>query len=76
MFFYMSGFPIPVQIGTVTGGVVQFGPSLFTSPKSSSKTFTGAGINELALNAFSISGISVTNTIDTDGVDQPIVQDN
>jgi spore germination protein PF len=72
----MSVFPIPVEIGTVSGGIVQFGPSLFTSPKGSSKTFKGSGTIDLAVSVISVNGVNLTNTMDSDGFDQPIVQDN
>ncbi|MDP4084951.1 MAG: spore germination protein [Bacillota bacterium] len=71
----MAVFPIPVEINTISGGVVQFGPSLFTSPKSSQKTFTGSGLISLAIQAITVNGLNSNNTIDSDGFDQPIVKD-
>lgn len=72
----MSFFPIPVEIGTVSGGVVQFGPSLFTSPKNASKTMAGAGSENVGALINTISVVNSTGTLDSDGLDQPIVQDN
>jgi spore germination protein PF len=72
----MSFFPVPVEIGTVSGGLVQFGPSLFTSPKGSSKTFKGSGTVDLAVSVITVNGVNSTNTLDSDAFDQPIVQDN
>lgn len=72
----MSGFPLPVKIDTVSGGVVQFGASLFLSPKSASKTITGSGSENQAVQIISVNGISSTNTLDSDVIDQPVVQDN
>jgi hypothetical protein len=70
----MSVFP--VKISSVSGGVVQFGPSVFISPKGASKTFTGSGSDNLAVQIYIVNGVSSTNTLDSDGVDQPIFQNN
>jgi spore germination protein PF len=45
----------PVQIINVGGGIVQFGDTVYISPKSSSKTFAGSG-------GFNTGGFIVTNS--------------
>jgi spore germination protein PF len=70
----MSFFPNPVEIGTVSGGVVQFGPSVFTSPKNAIKTMAGAGSENVGALINTVTGVNSTNTLDSDGLDQPIVQ--
>jgi spore germination protein PF len=72
----MSEFPIPVKIDTVSGGVVQFGNSLFISPKSASKSTHGAGSSNTGAHITTISGSSTTTAVNADVLDQPIVQDN
>nr|WP_263324258.1 spore germination protein [Neobacillus sp. Marseille-Q6967] len=71
----MSHFPFPVKIDTVSGGVVQFGNTVFISPKSASKSVHGSGSNNTGVHNNTISGFSSINNIDTDVVDQPIVKD-
>ncbi|WML60658.1 spore germination protein [Neobacillus sp. PS2-9] len=61
---------------TVSGGVVQFGGAVFVSPKSATKSFNGSGVSNTGVNIVTVNGASSTNTVDTDVLDQPIVQDN
>ena len=70
----MSEFP--VKIDTVSGGVVQFGDSLFISPKSASKSTHGSGSSNTGVHITTITGSSSTTSINSDILDQPIVQDN
>lgn len=72
----MSNFPVPVKIETISGGVVQFGDSLFISPKSASKNLHGSGSSNTGLQNVTFSGVSSVNQVDTDVIDQPIVRDN
>lgn len=68
---YIGG---PLVIDTIGGGaVVNFGGSLFVSPKNVSKTANGAGAGNTAALAFSFTGPSATNTILTDLLNQPVV---
>jgi spore germination protein PF len=62
----------PVQITTVSGGVVQFGDTMFISPKSASKSSTGAGASNTGIGIFTVNGFSVNNVLDTNLLDQPI----
>jgi spore germination protein PF len=62
----------PVQITTVSGGVVQFGDSLFISPKSATKSSTGAGAGNTGIGIFTANGFSLNNVLDTNLIDQPI----
>ncbi|MEH7356949.1 spore germination protein [Neobacillus drentensis] len=71
----MSVVPFPVKIDIVSGGIVQFGPSVFFSPKSASKTNSGSGADNLGVLVNTVTGVSTTNTIDSDVLDQPIVKD-
>ena len=63
----------PVTINNITGnGDVQFGDSLFNSPKVASKTPGGAGGFNTGAFIVTNVGVSSTNFIDPDGVDQPL----
>jgi spore germination protein PF len=72
----MSEFPVPVKIDTVSGGIVQFGNSLFVSPKSASKSSLGSGSSNTGVHITTITGQSTTTSVNADLLDQPIVQDN
>jgi spore germination protein PF len=72
----MSEFPLPVKIDTISGGVVQFGSSLFISPKSASKSTHGSGSTNTGVHITTINGQSTTTSVNSDLFDQPIVQDN
>lgn len=63
----------PIIIENVGGSaVVQFGGSIFLSPKHLSKTYTGAGGGHNAAFNISYSGPSATNSVVTSVIDQPI----
>lgn len=62
----------PVQITTVSGGVVQFGDTFFISPKSASKTSSGSGAGNTGIGIVTVNGFSLNNNIDTNLIDQPI----
>lgn len=66
----------PVQIVTVSGGIVQFGDAAWISPKSSSKTFAGSGGFNTGGFIIANSGLSGTNVLDTNLIDQPTVGNN
>lgn len=66
----------PVQIINVGGGIVQFGDTLYISPKSSTKTFAGSGGFNTGGFIVTNNGISGTNTLDTNLIDQPIAGNN
>ena len=70
----MSEFP--VKIDTVSGGVVQFGHSLFTSPKSATKSTHGSGSSNSGVHITTITGQSTATSVNADLLDQPIIQDN
>ncbi|WP_041056814.1 spore germination protein [Jeotgalibacillus campisalis] len=63
----------PIQILNIGGGTVQFGDTAFISPKSASKTTSGSG--SISTGPFHIynNGLSLNQTYNTTGVDQPIV---
>lgn len=63
----------PVQIVNVSGGVAQFGDSLFLSPKESFKTFEGSGGSNTGGIIVTNTVFSGTNVLDSDLIDQPIV---
>ena len=69
-------FEFPVKIDTISGGVVQFGNSLFTSPKSASKSYYGSGSSNTGVHITTVSGSSTSTAVNADLFDQPIVQDN
>jgi spore germination protein PF len=66
----------PVQIVNVTGGVVQFGDALFVSPKAGTKTIGGSGGFNTGGVIVTNNGLSGTNVLDTNLIDQPIVGNN
>ncbi|MCM2533732.1 spore germination protein [Neobacillus pocheonensis] len=66
----------PVQIVSVGGGIVQFGDTVYISPKTSSKTFSGSGGFNTGGFIVANNGLSGTNVLDTKLIDQPIVANN
>ncbi|PLR97673.1 spore germination protein [Bacillus sp. T33-2] len=63
----------PVQINNVTGGNVHFGDTLYISPKSNSKTYSGQGSQNTGALIVTNNGISSTGVLDSNLVDQPTV---
>ncbi|MGG3467826.1 spore germination protein [Neobacillus pocheonensis] len=61
-----------IDIGEITGGVVNFNGALVISPKSASKSALGAGAGNTAVFSFTSTAASATNTIDFDVIDQPV----
>jgi spore germination protein PF len=66
----------PVHIVNVSGGTVEFGDALNISPKSNSKTASGAGAGNTGALVVTNSGFSATNHFDTNLIDQPNVGNN
>jgi len=66
----------PVQIVNVGGGVVQFGDTVYISPKSTSKTFAGSGGFNTGGFIIANNALSGTNVLDTNLVDQPVIGNN
>jgi len=66
----------PVQIVNVGGGIVQFGDTVYISPKSSSKTYAGSGGFNTGGIIVTNTGLSGTNVLDTNVIDQPIAGNN
>lgn len=67
----------PIQINAISGnGVVEFGDTLGVSPKTSTKTPAGSGGFNTAFYTISNTGLSSTNYIDPNAVDQPVVGNN
>ncbi|MGG5254642.1 spore germination protein [Neobacillus sp. SM06] len=66
----------PLIIDTVGGNAnINFGGTVYLSPKNISKTAAGAGGGHTHVVGFSISGPSVTNTVDSNISSQPVVLD-
>jgi spore germination protein PF len=75
--FFMPAFIGPVQILNIGGsGIVQFGDALVISPKSNSKSHTGSGASNTGGIVITINGVSITNVIDTNLIDQPTTGNN
>jgi spore germination protein PF len=74
--FVMPAIIGPVQIVHVSGGVVQFGDTVYISPKSASKTNAGSGGFNTGGFIIANSGLSGTNVLDTNVIDQPIAGNN
>lgn len=66
----------PVQIINVSGGIVQFGDSLYISPKSNSKSTTGQGASNTGGFIITNNGLSASNVLDSSLVDQPNIGNN
>ncbi|MGG0719151.1 spore germination protein [Robertmurraya massiliosenegalensis] len=66
----------PVQVINLGGGVLQFGDSLFISPKSASKSMSGSGAGNTGGFIVTNNLISASNTLDTNLVDQPLAGNN
>jgi spore germination protein PF len=67
----------PIVIDTVGGQAnINFGGTLYLSPKNISKTAAGSGGGHTHVLGISVTGPSSTNTIDSDFADQPVVLDN
>ncbi|WP_066068434.1 spore germination protein [Neobacillus soli] len=66
----------PVQIVNVGGGIVQFGDTVYISPKSSTKTYAGSGGFNTGGLIVTNNGLSGTNVLDTNLIDQPIAGNN
>ncbi len=62
----------PIQIFVNNSGIFQFGDAAVVSPKSSGKTFAGAGSANTGALVFTASGVNGSNTLDANVVDQPI----
>lgn len=60
----------PININSISGGVINFGDSFNISPTSSSKTNAGSGAFNTGDFIMTNNGISATNTIDPDFNDQ------
>jgi spore germination protein PF len=74
--FLMPAILGPVQIVNVGGGVVQFGDTVYISPKSSLKTYSGSGGLNTGGLIVTNNGVSGTNVLDTNLIDQPIAGNN
>lgn len=72
----MPAFVGPIHISNVGGGTVQFGDTFIISPKSNSKTVSGAGGLNTALFSITNTGINLNNVLDTKLIDQPTVGNN
>lgn len=70
--FFMPAIIGPVQIVNVSGGIVQFGDTVYISPKSASKTNAGSGGFNTGAIIFTTTGLNGTNVLDTNLIDQPI----
>lgn len=66
----------PIQVGSITGGSIQFGDAIAYSPKSSAKLATGSGTENTGIFIITNNGISATNVFDANVVDQPILGNN
>ncbi|NRD76562.1 spore germination protein [Bacillus sp. BRMEA1] len=67
----------PININNITGnGVVDFGDSLFISPKVASKTPGGAGGFNTGALVITNTGASATNYVDPSAIDQPVSGNN
>ncbi|WP_153124830.1 spore germination protein [Peribacillus tepidiphilus] len=66
----------PIQVVNIGGGTIHFGDTLIISPKSASKTVTGSGSSNTGGFIITNNGLSASNVLDTNLVDQPILGNN
>ncbi|WP_210364631.1 spore germination protein [Bacillus sp. REN3] len=66
----------PVQIVNIGGGTVQFGDSLYIAPKANSKTNSGQGAFNTGGFIITNNGLSSSNVLDCNVIDQPTVGNN
>lgn len=66
----------PVQIINVGGGVVQFGDTVFISPKINTKTMLGSGGSNTGGFIITNNGLNATNVLDSNLIDQPNIGNN
>lgn len=66
----------PVQIVNTGGGIVQFGDSLFISPKENSKSTIGSGTGNSGAFVITNNPLNTSNYKDFSGVDQPVTENN
>ncbi|WP_374721204.1 spore germination protein [Peribacillus tepidiphilus] len=66
----------PIQVVNIGGGAIHFGDTLIISPKSASKTITGSGSSNTGGFIITNNGLSASNVLDTNLVDQPILGNN
>lgn len=59
-------------LSVASSAIVQFGDAVILSPKSSSKTFAGAGSFNTGDFPNTNNGLSLTNTLDNDVVDDTV----
>ncbi|MBS4177433.1 spore germination protein [Lederbergia citrea] len=72
----MPAFIGPVQIFNVNGGVAHIGDTVVISPKTNTKTTSGAGSNSVGAIVFAATLASANNTLDTNLIDQPTIGNN
>lgn len=67
----------PVEIVNVSGeGIVHFGDTFYTSPKVAAKTNAGCGGFNTGGMIVSNNGLSGTNVVKPDVIDQPFIGNN
>jgi spore germination protein PF len=66
----------PIQIVNTGAGIVQFGDSLFISPKDNSKSTIGSGTGNNGAFVITNNGINSSNYTNGSSVDQPIAGNN
>lgn len=66
----------PVQVLNIGGGIVQFGDSLFISPKSASKSMSGSGAGNTGAFIITNNIFNANNALDTNLIDQPMAGNN
>ncbi|CAI9394858.1 spore germination protein [Niallia sp. Sow4_A1] len=66
----------PIQIVNTGAGIVQFGDSLFISPKDNSKSTIGSGTGNRGAFVITNNAVNSSNYTDSSGVDQSITDNN
>jgi spore germination protein PF len=73
MFFMPANIFGPVTINNIGGAaIVEFGDTVFISPKNASKSYHGSGSSNTGAQVINNNGISSTGTVQSSLIDQPI----
>ena len=66
----------PIQIVNTGAGIVQFGDSLFISPKDNAKSTAGSGTGNSGAFVITNNAVNSSNNSDGSAVDQPVAGNN
>ncbi|MFC7063508.1 spore germination protein [Halobacillus seohaensis] len=65
-----------LKFNSISGGVINFGDSLYIAPKSVEKAISGSGGGGVGDFQIVSTGMSITNGVDPDITDQNLIANN